>query len=600
MGSLGSARSYVTMTARLLYLSLCLVTLLHTSTANKRQANRIDQQQVFEAIPTQLETPPEGHHEDDEELFDLDYIVNRPVGGEDEESGLPECNYDSDHGGEGSQEECVDDTEDRTPYKHYKGYKKWKRRPLLVIIIGGLRWDYLTPSWWNMTDMAGDRLKAFDWIQKHGSTMKQVVPVFPPYDLPVWTSMATGLYPKNTGVIGDHMFNLNSRELFSKEDSTGDLENWWLQGEPIWSLAAKHGRKVSVINWHDCKLPGKNLENPEDCKPFDRTEKKTSRQMMIRMFNRAITKIHKDDYDLSMVYVDTLKRAAKEFGPNSKEAIDELAVIDEVLQGRLPDIKTKKERADLKLNILLLSDYGLNGVEKTNKVVLDDYLEFNHTQFIIQRGGSCVLVPFALRAGEIMRGVGNKLGVANMVGVSAYVRDTELEIPSLDYPEIPEDLKYSGRSWTQDILLVAKPGFEIVINTDSPKVLPPLNDDLGISGFIPAPDPPFIVPGRDKHKSKELRAREKHEVELYDLFSHMMKTIGFAWGPDFRPGFKLDNLEIVDLYQIMAFLLKIPPNPHDGNWDRVKKMLVLNDATSEGPSILMCLVSSLIILRFNH
>merc|ERR1712038_765033 len=71
--------------------------------------------------------------------------------------------------------------------------------------------------------------------------------------------------------------------------------------------------------------------------------------------------------------------------------------IDQVLQGRLSDIKTKKERADLKLNILLLSDYGLNGVQKTTKIVLDDYLEFNHTQFIIQRGGSCVLVPFALR-----------------------------------------------------------------------------------------------------------------------------------------------------------------------------------------------------------
>ena len=67
------------------------------------------------------------------------------------------------------------------------------------------------------------------------------------------------------------------------------------------------------------------------------------------------------------------------------------------IQGRLSDIKTKKERADLKLNILLLSDYGLNGVEKTTKIVLDDYLEFNHTQYIIQRGGSCVLVPFALR-----------------------------------------------------------------------------------------------------------------------------------------------------------------------------------------------------------
>ena len=50
---------------------------------------------------------------------------------------------------------------------------------------------------------------------------------------------------------------------------------------------------------------------------------------------------------------------------------------------------------------MLLSDYGLNGVDKTTKVVLDDYLEFNHTQFIIQRGGSCVLVPFALRVRNI-------------------------------------------------------------------------------------------------------------------------------------------------------------------------------------------------------
>ena len=37
-------------------------------------------------------------------------------------------------------------------------------------------------------------------------------------------------------------------------------------------------------------------------------------------------------------------------------------------QGRLSDIKNKKERSNLKLNILLLSDYGLNGREKTTKL----------------------------------------------------------------------------------------------------------------------------------------------------------------------------------------------------------------------------------------
>ena len=179
--------------------------------------------------------------------------------------------------------------------------------------------------------MAGDRLKAFEWIKKHGSTMRQVVPVFPPYDLPVWTSMATGLYPHKTGVVGDYMFNLKSRELFHREENSS-LENWWVGGEPIWSLAAQHGKRVSVLNWHDCSLPGKQLENKDDCKPFNVNEKKKSQQHLVRMLNRAITRIHKDSYDLSMVYIDTLKRAAKEFGPNSPEAMDELATIDQVLQ----------------------------------------------------------------------------------------------------------------------------------------------------------------------------------------------------------------------------------------------------------------------------
>ena len=75
----------------------------------------------------------------------------------------------------------------------------------------------------------------------------------------------------------------------------------------------------------------------------------------------------------------------------------------DIFQGRLSDIKTKKERADLKLNVLLLGDYGLNGINLTTKVVLDDYLEFNHPQFIIQRGGSTVLVPFALRVSKTLK-----------------------------------------------------------------------------------------------------------------------------------------------------------------------------------------------------
>jgi predicted AlkP superfamily pyrophosphatase or phosphodiesterase len=577
------------------------------------------QHEIFEAIPTQIESPSEVDDEeggadgnddeegDDEEgddsgedntdevpdIYDINYVVDRPTS---EPEGRIKCEDIGDIGAEGELD-CEDEASPRAPYKKYRKYKTWKRRPLLVVIIGGLRWDYLTKSDWNMTEKTVGNMKAFNWIKKHGTTMSQVVPVFPPYDLPTWTSLATGLYPKNTGVVGDYMYNLDSFELFNREDNKSSLDNWWVKGEPIWSLAARNKRKVSVLNWHDCKLPGKNITKiQDDCKPFTTSTKPLRKQQLIRLFNKAITKIHSGGYDMSIVYTDNLKLAAKRYGPNSAEVMRELANLDEVLQGRLSDIKTKKERADLKLNVLLLSDYGLNGINRTTKVVLDDYLEFNHTQFIIQRGGSCVLVPFALRAGDIMKGFGGKKGVANMIGVSAYVRNVNLETPALDYPEIPDDLNYAGHTWTQDILLVAKPGFEIEIRTDSRKILPPLNDDQGMSGYIPQPQPPYIVPGRDKHKSKETRAREKMEVFLYDQFAHMMKTVGFAWGPDFKPGFVSKPVEIVDLYQIMAFLLNIPPNAHDGSWDRIKDMLVISAAPTTYMPLLLSTVSTMVLL----
>ena len=95
-----------------------------------------------------MQTPDEELTTTEKSPFDLDYIVDRPEEDSDEddddddddsdedddEDELPICG--DDHGGEGLAG-CVDGIGDLTPYKKYKGYKKWTRRPLLVIIIGG-------------------------------------------------------------------------------------------------------------------------------------------------------------------------------------------------------------------------------------------------------------------------------------------------------------------------------------------------------------------------------------------------------------------------------------------------------------------------------
>ena len=106
----------------------------------KLNSSNLFQSQEDETSPTE------------ESLYDLDYIVKRPPDqdsdeddddDDDDEDDLPECDFNADHGGEGEQVACAA-RRNLTPYKKYKKYKSWTRRPLLVIIIGG--WVILLPT----------------------------------------------------------------------------------------------------------------------------------------------------------------------------------------------------------------------------------------------------------------------------------------------------------------------------------------------------------------------------------------------------------------------------------------------------------------------
>ena len=74
----------------------------------------------------------------------------------------------------------------------------------------------------------------FGSLQLCDTFLTQVVPVFPPFDLPTWTSLATGRYPQNTGVVGDYMYNLQNKQMFNRDDDLASLDGWWTEGEPIW------------------------------------------------------------------------------------------------------------------------------------------------------------------------------------------------------------------------------------------------------------------------------------------------------------------------------------------------------------------------------
>ena len=89
--------------------------------------------------------------------------------------------------------------------------------------------------------------------------------MFPPFDLPTWTSLATGLYPQNTGVVGDYMYNLRNKQMFNRDDDMASLDGWWTEGEPIWFV-----NQITKANLKSPQVRGSQARKEGECSQLAR------------------------------------------------------------------------------------------------------------------------------------------------------------------------------------------------------------------------------------------------------------------------------------------------------------------------------------------
>jgi len=528
---------------------------------------------------------------------DEDYLVhqvnrikfqdNEEGKGEDDASdnGIGE-EVDDDKGPEAETDDHAD-----APYKRTQNWKKgWEQHPLYIIILGGFRWDFLGDRYTNLT--------SFAYLMQHGTTVDRVKPVFPPEDFPVWTSIATGSYPGNHGITGDMMFNLKTRSYFNRSDEISRRQaDWWRSTEPFWSTAATHSKKVAFFNWHDCQLPGKALEKPSDCVPYKANARHApSRQATAAQFDAAFTKIHKDHYDVSVVYTDIVKKAAQRYGPNSPQLLKAMHDVDDILQEKLYDIRNKRQIKD-KLNVMVISDYGIADMHAMQEVVLEDYIDLDDAQSIVYSAGYAAITPFALGHNKIL------LDSRAMPGIDAYLT-SQVQNPRIWHGvRVPESLHFGDGEWTTDILLVARPGYRLMSKlTDEAKLINVngFSDDVlsGGSGYNPNPE---VVEYPKLKKGQKLTAEINETIKAFNefhRFKYDMHTQAFLIGPDFKVNHEInEEIEIVDLYQIFCFLLNIPAgNGHAGSWDRIQDILTISNApkVATNPGIILSLLLCII------
>lgn len=381
-------------------------------------------------------------------------------------------------------------------------------RPLIVIILDGLRWDYFHQY---------SKLPTFQKIAREGVRVERVIPIFPPVSGPCWTTLYTGLYPESHGML-DHL--IYDKTLGEKIYFLGGerKECSLLEGEPIWITALKNNLKVKVIRWSMCEIKYNNIST-EDMYSFFRETEPPTRETMLRNLYDAVDSIQQG-YDLIMIHDDYIDHVAHKWSVNGEEMAVALKDTDVILEKFVEYLK--KYNLYKIINVIILSDHGNRhfGVGSEMKPIsLSQYLTPKSVLCKeVQPGYTTIYTRTPTVAEELY----NKL--KNIYGLYVYRRR-----------DIPENLHYRNNRRTPDLLLISKPDYIIYYQT--PKYL----------------------------RNSATHAWATDVPDMWGMF--------LGVGPDFQSNYVHFSLDLVDIYQIFAKILVIKPQPHNGTWSNVDRMI---------------------------
>jgi predicted AlkP superfamily pyrophosphatase or phosphodiesterase len=339
-----------------------------------------------------------------------------------------------------------------------------------------------------------------------GVRAERLVPGFPSKTFPNHYSIVTGLYPGHHGVIGNTMTDpaIPGRFSLSNREQVGNAA-WW-GGEPLWATVIRHGRPAAALFW-----PGSEAAiggvRPSEWAPYDATMPNDARvDRLLEWLDRPAAQRPA----LLLSYFSDVDDAGHRFGPDSAELIAALLRVDRAI-GRLLNGLDARGLAG-QVNVVLVSDHGMAAASRDRLIVLSDYVDVDAID-VVDVNPNLAIVPGAMSEDEVYR---------RLVRAHPHLRVYRKA-------ESPPHWRFREQPRVPPIVGVADDGW---IVTRRPF----------------APDARF--PGGQHGYDPQVAA-------MHGLF--------VANGPAFRRGAVVPPIANVDVYDVLAKVLGVPPAPNDGD-----------------------------------
>lgn len=379
-------------------------------------------------------------------------------------------------------------------------------KKLILISFDGFRYDYLSK-----TDTPN-----FDRLAAEGVISGGLIPVFPSKTFPNYYAIATGLYPENSGFVGNTMREPRTGEYFRMSDRKAVENPDWYGGEPIWNTAEKQGRKSGTMFWVGSEAPIQNMR-PTHWKTYDGAFPDSARiDTIVHWLSRG----DEQEIDFATLYYSFVDTQGHRFGPDSPEVIEAIKKADG-LMGYLIE-KLQQQKLDKETNIIIVADHGMAAVSRERIIVLDDMI--NPDELEIIEGSPSLMAN--VRSG-------------NPDEVYNVLKTTEKHFKVYKKEDLPQRFHLKNHRRVPDIIMIADVGY--TINTRAAFNARPGYPSGGAHGY------------------------DNQEKEMWGIF--------IANGPDFKKGYQKKAFESVHIYNLAAHLLGITPAGNDGNPETVFDML---------------------------
>ncbi|KAM4052186.1 glycerophosphocholine cholinephosphodiesterase ENPP6 [Anomaloglossus baeobatrachus] len=389
---------------------------------------------------------------------------------------------------------------------------------LLLFLIDGFRYDYINEKELQV-------LPGFKKFVQSGVKVDYMTPDFPSLSYPNYYSLMTGRHCEVHQMTGNYMWDQKTNKSFDIGANIDSLSPmWWDGSEPLWVTMEKAKRKVFMYYWPGCEVEILGVR-PNYCREYYNFPSDAN---FTKAVNDAVQTLRGSNAELTAVYYERVDIEGHHYGPWSEQRKNATRVVDQMLQSLDQQI-TESGLKD-KVNVILFSDHGMTDIFWMEKVIeLEKYIDFNDILQIKDKGPVVSLWPVEGKHAEVY----NQLKAVQHMDV--YQKN-----------EIPDRFYYKKGKFVPPLTLVAEQGWFIAQSKEKL---------------------PFWNNGTASNQGWQ------HGWHGYD--NEMMDMRGFflASGPDFRKNLRSAAIRTVDVYNIMCKVLGVEPQPNNGSWSRVERML---------------------------